>query len=169
MVMTPDEDPPKGATAAAAAQAAAATTGPAPQDVRLDVTITDQSGAAKPTTKTVTLIVADREEGWIHSETKVPYARKAGAVTAWESETLPLNVNVRPTILSDGHVRVKLSLNYRTAGGDSSGGDAPRSTSVINKELTAVLNDTKPLVVSSSADAATDRKVTVEVKATIQK
>jgi hypothetical protein len=165
MVMTPDEDPPKG-TAAPAAQAAA---GPAPQDVRLDVTITDQSGAAKPITKTVSLIVADRADGSIHSETRVPFARKNVPTPAWDWETLPLNVNVWPTIMSDGHVRVKLSLNYRTAGGSADSGDAPRSTAAVTKDITAVLSDGKSLVLSTSADAATDRKVTVELKATIQK
>jgi hypothetical protein len=166
MVMTPDEDPPKGAQAAGAAAAVAV----APQDIKLDVTITDQSGAARPITKNVSLIVADRADGSIRSETRVPFARKNGPVTAWEWETLPLNVTVWPTIVSDGHVRVKLSLNYRTAGAASAeSGDAPRSTAVITKELTAVLSDGKPLVISTSADAATDRKVTVEVKATIQK
>jgi len=173
--MTPDEDPPKGTTATAAtapasAAQAAGTAGPAvAQDVRLDVTITDQSGAARPITKNVSLIVADRADGSIRSETRVPFARKNGPVTAWDWETLPLNVTVWPTIMGDGHVRVKLSLNYRTAGAGAESSDAPRSTSVITKELTAVLSDGKPLVISTSADAATDRKVTVEVKATIQK
>jgi hypothetical protein len=172
MVMTPDEDPPKGTTATAAApaaQAAGAAAAVAPQDVRLDVTITDQSGAARPITKNVSLIVADRADGSIRSETRVPFARKNGPVTAWDWETLPLNVTVWPTIMGDGHVRVKLSLNYRTAGAGAESNDAPRSTAVITKELTAVLSDGKPLVISTSADAATDRKVMVEVKATIQK
>src|SRR5690242_2866326 len=114
MVMTPDEDPPKGT--APAAQAAGAAAAVAPQDVKLDVTITDQSGAARPITKNVSLIVADRADGSIRSETRVPFARKNGPVTAWDWETLPLNVTVWPTIMGDGHVRVKLSLNYRTAG-----------------------------------------------------
>ena len=167
MVMTPDEDPPKGT--ASAAQAAGAAVAVAPQDVRLDVTITDQSGTARPITKNVSLIVADRADGSIRSETRVPFARKNGPVTAWDWETLPLNVTVWPTIMGDGHVRVKLSLNYRTAGAGAESSDAPRATAVITKDLTAVLSDGKPLVISTSADAATDRKVMVEVKATIQK
>lgn len=170
MVMTPDEDPPK-----AAQQLAPLPAGAVPQDIKVDVTISDQSGAAKPIAKTVSMVVADREAGSVQSETHVPVlstpAKRVGVnggapVESWRWEELPLNVNVWPAIMADGHVRVKLTLNYGTVGSTS---ETPATTAKVTKNLIAVLSDGKPLVVSSSADAATDRKVTVELKATIQR
>jgi hypothetical protein len=172
MVMQPDEDPPH-----AAQRVPPLPDGAVPQDVKLEVTITDQSGATKPIAKTVSLVVADREGGSVESETRVPFPqRPVKAATpqptvapGWDWHDLPLNVHVWPVIMADGHVRVRLMLNYRTAGGAPSAPDAPMATAMVKKELTAVLSDGKPLVISTSADAATDRKVTVELKASIQK
>jgi hypothetical protein len=167
MVATPDEEQPRGQEGARAV----------PQDVRLDVTINDQSGAGKPVAKTVSMVVADREEGAIRSQTRMPFrvsVRPSDPNTplppeAWNTETLPLNVEAWPTILPDGHIRVKLVLSYRTASAAAGAASGPLALATVEKSLIAVLSDGKPLVVSESADAATDRKVTVEVKATIQK
>jgi hypothetical protein len=145
--------------------------------VKLDVTITDQSGSTKPVIKTVSLIVADRESGSVQSDTRVPFPERParpGSQQApgagWNWETLPLNVNVEPVIMADGHVRLKLALAYRTAGPSAAASpEMPVATANVTKNLTTVLSDGKPQVISTSADAATDRKVTVEVKATIQK
>jgi hypothetical protein len=188
MVATPDEEPARaaatatgsGSTADGAQEAPARTEralGPAPQNVKLDITITDQSASAKPFTKTVTMIVADREMGSIRSETRMPFLQqvKTGAsnspatIDRWESEVLPLNVDVWPTIYPDGHVRVRLKLDYRAASHPNTSPTEPMATASVTKSLIAVLNDGKPSIVSQSADAATDRKVTVELKATIQK
>jgi hypothetical protein len=166
MVATPDEEQPR--------QEAGR---PGPQDVRLDVTINDQSGSGKPVAKTVTMVVADRESGSIRSQTRMPFrlpvrpADPSGPPPpeAWNTENLPLNVDAWPTILPDGRVRVKLVLSYRTASSMPGAASAPMAMATVEKNLIAVLSDGKPLVVSESADAATDRKVTVEVKATIQK
>lgn len=172
MVMQPDEDPPRAQRVPPLAE------GAVPQDVKLEVTITDQSGSTKPIAKTVSLVVADREGGSIESETRVPFPQRpvkaptpqpTTVVPGWDWQTLPLNVNVWPVIMADGHVRVKLMLNYRAAGVAPSSADAPMGTAMVKKELTAVLSDGKPMVISTSADAATDRKVTVELKASIQK
>jgi hypothetical protein len=171
MVMTPDEDPPPQQRIPPLPATAV------PQDIKLDVTITDQAGTTRPITKTVSMVVADREAGSIESETRMPFPprpRRADAPVqnvpeGWDWQNLPLNVHIWPTIMADGHVRVKLTLSYRTAGAASTAADAPMSTAVVTKNLIAVVTDGKPLVVSTSADAATDRKVTVEVKATIQK
>ena len=166
-VATPDEEPARGQEAARAV----------PQDVRLDVTIHDQSGATRPVSKTVSMVVADRESGSIRSQTRMPYKQTIGAtganappqVEAWNTEDLPLNVDAAPIILADGHVRVKLGLSYRIASLPPGAAGAPLATANVTKNIIAVLTDGKPLVISESADAATDRKVTVEVKATIQK
>jgi hypothetical protein len=176
MVMTPDDDPPR------APQTPPLAAGAVPQDIRVDVTISDQSGQSKPIAKTVSMVVADRESGSVQSETRIqvlqrPPTRPASTVgvggvvvpaaaETWRWEDLPLNVSVWPVIVGDGHVRVKVMLNYGTINNSP---DSPSGTARVKKDVIAVLTDGKPLIVSSSADAATDRKVTVELKATIQR
>jgi hypothetical protein len=101
------------------------------------------------------MIVADRGSGSIRS---VGNARNQGRVQ--------INMDARPQILSNGSVRVALGLEYnpRTLGTDS-----PSEWSSLNEQLGVVLEPGKPLVVSQAADPASDRRIHVEVKATIAK
>ena len=66
-----------------------------------------------------------------------------------------------------GQVSVRMTFEYRPAQPKetSMGGRAPH----LNESITVVLQDGKALVVSQSADPATDRKVTAELMATILK
>ena len=56
-------------------------------------------------------------------------------------------------------------LNYETVRTVADGGGGVRS--VVTVDQTMMLSNGKPTTVSQSADAATDRKVSVELKATI--
>jgi hypothetical protein len=118
-------------------------------NIRVDITITDQRADAPSAPKTVTLVVADRELGRI----------RTGA------GQLMLNVDARPTILRDGRVSTHLTLEYRPRKEEPERFDPPS----ISESLTAILDDGKVLAVSQSADPASDRKVRVELKATILK
>jgi hypothetical protein len=146
-----------------------------PQNIKIDIAITEQSGAAKLMTKNLSVIVADHESSSIRSEVRMPMAERFKPpaqdkpVENWRVQELPLNVDVRPELLDGGRIKLNLTLDYRTATAPTSTTGEPATTAVIKKTLVAVLSDGKPLVISQSADAATDRKVTVEVKATIQK
>ena len=51
----------------------------------------------------------------------------------------------------------------------SSAGEPDKTTPNINESLSVILEDGKPMLISQSADPVTDRKVKVEVKATILK
>ena len=79
-----------------------------------------------------------------------------------------LNVDAGTTMVNVNGVqkmRVSLTIEYRPVAMES---DTEKTTTPsINESLTVVLEDGKPLVISQSADPATDRKVKVEVKATI--
>ncbi len=81
-----------------------------------------------------------------------------------------LNVDAGPNLVNVNGVtklRLVLVIEYRPVTAES---DTERtSTPSINEQLTVVLEDGKPLVVSQSADPSTDRKVKVEVKASILK
>ena len=126
-----------------------------PVNIKLDLTITDQTGPGDPIRKVVTLVVADRHSGSIRSTGSV---RSQGRVQ--------INVDARPQILQSGAIRLTLGLEYnpRTLGNDS-----PTEWSSLNEQIGVVLQPGKALVVSQAADPASDRKISVEVLASILK
>jgi hypothetical protein len=99
------------------------------------------------------MLVADREIGSIRSSGRV---RNAGRVQ--------LNVDVRPQILQSGAIRVMLGLEYNPG---TLGNDAPTEWLSLNEQIGVVLQPGKPLLVSQAADPASDRKITVELTATL--
>jgi hypothetical protein len=111
-------------------------------NIKIDLTIADQTGAAEPARKTVSLMVADRQVGYVRS-------------TAQSTATGPvrLNVDARPQILPAGNIRVMLSLEYPS----------------ISQQVTVIVEPGKSLVVTQTADPLSDRKVTVEMRASIVK
>ncbi len=129
-------------------------------NVKIELTITDQRSEGPAVTKIVTATVADRSNARI---------RTSGSVrTPMGMREVILNVDTSPYLLSVNGVpklRVVLTIEYRPVALET---DTEKSTTPsINESLTVVLEDGKPLVISQSADPATDRKVKVEVKATI--
>jgi hypothetical protein len=111
-------------------------------NIKFDMTITDQSGGGDAGKKTVSLLIADRQTGFIRS---TGFSKEAGQVR--------LNVDARPQILANGNIRAMIGLEY------------PSTT----QQLTIILEPGKPLVLSQTADPISDRKVTVEVRATVVK
>jgi hypothetical protein len=140
---------------------------PIPQgpNVRVEITISDQAGSDAPVKKTLSVIVADGHNGSVRSKVTVVVPGPAG--TAARYEDLPLNVDVKADIMENSFIRTWLILNYETFNTtrDSNAGGAVRS--IVTGNQTMMLENGKPLIVSQSADAATDRKVTLELKATI--
>ena len=138
-----------------------------PVNVRLEITITDQRGGAEPIVKTVTKTVADRS--WIRIRTGADVQTKMGF------RPVVLNIDsfprVIPTAQNSGvpsnKLKVDITIDYRPVAAEA---DTEKSTTPsINESLTIILEDGKSLVISQSADPATDRKVRVEAKATILK
>jgi hypothetical protein len=150
-------------------------------NVKMDITITDQAGTAKPIVKTISVIVADRANNQIRSQVVTPVAtrRRIPARDSrtgeeivdpqWRTEELPLNIDLRAELIDATRVRMRLVLNYRTVTESTTLDGQPARSSVVTEEVSTILESGKPTMISQSADAATDRKVTVEVKATIQK
>jgi hypothetical protein len=126
----------------------------------LEFTVTDQIGNAPPMKKTITMNVADGESGRIRTNAEV--YRKNAPVT-----TVPLSVDASPEI--DGsRIRLRASLEYQLLK-DAPEPDVPAGKTSITQSVTAILNDGVTTILSQSADPLTDRKVTLEVKATIIK
>ena len=115
-----------------------------PVNVRLDVTITDRTGETVVPPKIFTMLLADRALSQLRS----PF------------EDGTVNFDVRPTIM-DSHVKVQMTMASFIKGRQP-GGDQRQS-------ITVILDSGKPLVVLESTDQATNRKTTLELKATIQR
>jgi hypothetical protein len=135
---------------------------PAPQptaNIRIELTITDQRGTAAPISKIIAMTMVDGGFGRIRTGGDVRSPLGFRPVT--------LNVDAQPRIYKDGKIRVDMTIEYRPIAGESD--TEQSSTPTINESIGVLLEDGKPLLISQSADPATDRKVKVEVKATILK
>lgn len=136
-------------------------------NVKIEFTITDQIGTKPPTKKTMTLTVADRENGRIRTTTDYPVTRTDGGFSYLSA---PLSVDVMPAI-DGGKVRLEFSLEYSLAGERDPAlpAGAQGQKTNVSERLSAILDSGVPLVIAQSSDALTDRKLTIEVKATIVK
>lgn len=122
---------------------------PAATNIRLDLTITD-TFTGSPVKKSVSLLVLTGNNGMI---------RTTGA-DGWAN----LNIDAVAAAYVGGLVSIRMTFEYTPAMTKETN-RPPR----LNESITVVLQDGKPLVVSQSADPATDRKVTAELTATILK
>jgi hypothetical protein len=129
-------------------------------NLRLEFTVTDQIGTAPPVKKTITMNVADGESGRIRTNADV--FRKNSNPTV-----VPLSVDASPEI-EGTKIRLRASLEYQLLS-DAAGPDLPAGKTSITQSVTSILSDGVPTILSQSADPLTDRKVTLEVKATIIK
>jgi hypothetical protein len=135
-------------------------------NIRLELTITDQAGPGEPSKKVVTMVVADRQHGSIRTKGFQPRPGN-------QFREVIINVDASPTILRDGRVHLIMALEYspttpsESGGGQSGASDQGRST--LNERITFVIDPGKPLVVSQAVDPLSDRRITVEVRATMTK
>lgn len=146
------------------------------RNVKVDVTITEQNGSAAPVKKVVSLIVADGRQSAVRSNTDVPIATGG-------SRSLMLNIDASVTLTPDQRALVDLRFIYSTVSVLGPLAGEGRTAPVTPEEKTAaaarpgygtiqdslvfLLTPGVPIVAARSADAATDRTVTVEVKAEI--
>ena len=129
-------------------------------NLKLEFTITDQIGSATPVKKTVTMNVADGESGRIRTSAIV---YRKGSNTA----NVPLSIDAAPEI-EGTKIRLRASLEYQLLT-DAPTADVPGGMTSISQSVTSILNDGVQAILSQSADPLNDRKVTLEVKATIIK
>ena len=139
-----------------------------PVNVRLELTILDQIGPGDPAKKVVTMHVADRANGSIRTSGRV--LTKEG----WRDVTI--NVDARPVVLraKEGSVQVDLGFEYRPSSpATASGAGPPNQSDPIASQtgaierISTILESGKPLLISQAADPSSDRRISVEMKATI--
>lgn len=129
-------------------------------NVRVEVMFSEQRSDAPAVPKTVTITTNDGQWGRVRSSVNtVGYGAS------------PLNVDARPEVLADGRVLLSVNIEYGEkrvpAGKDVQPGQIIEAT--LNESVTLLLESGKGLAVTQSADPMSDRKVSVEVKATILK
>ena len=148
------------------------------RNVKVDVTITEEAGTGAPVKKVVSLVVADGRSSGVRSMANVPLA-------TGPYRELPLHVDASVNVTSEQRVLLELRFNYTSVSVmtpiAAEGMHAPTTTtqqdmrapkpgfSSINDSLVLLLTPGTPVIAARSADAASDRIVTVEVKAEILK
>jgi hypothetical protein len=141
-----------------AAQARAPEPPAQPTNIKIDVVISDQSAGREPLRKSVSMIVADRQNNSIRSQGTT---RGSGHI----------NLDARPVInAKDGKILISFGLDYQPAQPRSTGTEpAEPGFSSLTQRLALNVESGKAVVVSQAADPTSDRKVTVELTATILK
>lgn len=136
---------------------------PTRSNVRVELTISDQRADGPNEKKQVSMIVSETSWGKIrtHATTRPP------SPTAGPHMDVALNVDARPFITTGGQIQLELVVNYNPLDETNKAG-LVRPTE-LNQSLTVVLQSGKPLVVAQAADPMVDRKMIVEVTATILK
>ena len=118
-------------------------------NIRLDVTVTDQTVQGLTQPKSLMVMLVDRAMG----RTRVAFENRS------------INVDARPTI-TDGHIRVYLTIQ---SDGHFEPGTQRDNTLNWRNSFSLLLDNGKPMLALETNDAATKRKMSIEVKATIQK
>ena len=147
-----------------------------PTNVKLDLTITDTYTGA-PIKKTVSMLILNGSSGMIRTSNRLATGPEVG-----------LNVDAAVSIHQGGLITVRLTFEYTPAQGTAppaSGTteqmNAARSQlaekglsfgsqpAQLHESISVILQDGKALLVSQSADPTSDRKVTVELMASVLK
>ena len=133
-----------------------------PINVRVELNITEDGGTGAPIKKSVTAVVADGYNGFVRQQ---GFAQNPNAPQF--NRSVPLNLDAFPVILPNGKIRLTCSIQYNAgAGGAAATGEARTGTD-IKQNLVLNLESGKALVISQGTDPIGDRRVTVEVTATI--
>ena len=128
------------------------------QNIQLAVTISDTFSSDVHSKKAVTMLIVDGRSGQIRS---------------MGGEGL-INIDAQPSLQKDGRILLRLTVEYRP---DLSAeqfdvlrknGTTARIT-MFTESLSLLVTDGKPVVASQSADPRSDRKVALEVTATVVK
>ena len=137
-----------------------------PVNVKVEFTLTDQRGGSPPIKRTVSVLVADGDGGFIRSQSEVVAVGN-----------VPLNVDVQPQILPNAKIKLRFTLQYDWPAGldgpsANPSGPPPRGTVMktnLQQSISVIVEDGKSIVAAQSADPIGDRTVTVEVKASLMK
>jgi hypothetical protein len=143
-----------------------------PTNIKIDVSITDQTGNSPAARKVVTMIASDRQSANVRSSASVPVKAGPGpeplGIVNYRNVTI--NVDARPAIVvkDPNKISVSFGLEYMPKTLNTKEEMEPGMTSW-SERLTLTLESGKPMIISQAADPTSDRKITVEITATILK
>ena len=137
------------------------------RNVNIDVTIADQTGTAEPVKKVVTMIVSDRQMGSVRSTGNVVVAIEGTPVS--ERRIVTLNVDASPLVHSDGSMLLTLNLEYVPRPEDGPDTLKRPAPAELKERMAVTLESGKPMVISRASDPGSNRRITVEVTATVMK
>jgi hypothetical protein len=144
-------------------------------NIRIEATVIESRGEQVTGKKVVSITLVDGENGSVRSSQQVPVQMPVpgpGGQSPFRSyNEAPLNMDARARLRDDGRVHLWVTLEY--FGGAAEPGKQPAESGPVDQRIretvTVVLESGKPLIVAQSADAVGDRRVALEVKATVLK
>ncbi len=131
-------------------------------NVQIELTITDQIGNGTPDKKIVSMVVSSGNWGKIRSAGNMLPPGEAPFV-------VDLNVDARPFVAVDGPIQLELTVAYAPAVSPATSQSLKGQPVKVSQSQTVVLQSGRSLIISQAADPVSDRKVIVEVKATVLK
>lgn len=136
-------------------------------NVKLELSITDQTSAGEPVRKTVTLLLANGGDGRVRSQGTV--FREATATDRRSAFEVTLNADARIIQIEGSRIRTAITVEYAPSAEGTPAQDAAREQrgSTLNQSVWVVLTSGKPTVIVESSDPLSDRKVTLAATATI--
>ena len=127
------------------------------QNIQLAVTISDSFSSDVHSKKAITMLIVDGRSGQIRS---------------MGGEGL-INIDARPAIQKDGRILVQLTVEYRpdlsTEQAEALRKSGAVKLTMFTESLSLLVTDGKTVVASQSSDPGSDRKVALEITATIVK
>lgn len=136
-------------------------------NVQIEITITDQAGSGTPEKKVVSMLIADATMGRVRASADARIVSDTpGGRNDLGMVGIGLNVDARPSVLENDRILLELTIEYKPF---REGGTVMQRPTELNESVSVILPNGKPVVVSQAADPVTDRKMTVEVRATIVK
>ena len=122
------------------------------------------------------MIASDQQSTNVRSSASVPVKATSiggapNAITSFTYKTVQINVDARPAIVQkEPHkVSVNFGLEYLPTTRLSAQEESEPGLTSWNERLSVILESGKPMIVSQAADPTSDRRITVEVTATILK
>lgn len=134
-------------------------------NVQLEFTITDQKGSGAPDKKTVSMMTSNGTWGRIRASATV----RPGPERGGPPVPVSLNVDARPYMAGNDAIQTEITIEYRPVGATIADEPVRMDPTILNQSLTVILQSGKSMVISQAADPITDRKIVVEVKATVLK
>jgi hypothetical protein len=127
-------------------------------NVHIEITISDQAGGGAADKKVVSLLAADQTMGRVRANAHAQQANVGFVGTE-------LNVDARPLVMDNDRILLELTLEYSPLRSSP----VTQQPTNLNESISVILINGKPLTISQAADPVSDRRMTVEVKATVLK